>query len=59
MTSSRKRIVPASRNVVVPERSISTAASCADVRSSSASYAEYSGHSHWKTFSSNGVSSGT
>ena len=36
-TSSRKRIVPASRNVVVPVRSISTAASWPEIRSSAAS----------------------
>ncbi|MFO7581979.1 class I SAM-dependent DNA methyltransferase, partial [Guyparkeria sp.] len=39
ITSSRKRIVPASRNVVVPLRSISTAASCAEQRSSGISCA--------------------
>ena len=45
MTSSTKRIVPASRNVVVPDFSISTDANWADSRSSSAVYTEYNvGH---------------
>ena len=35
-TSSRNRTVPASRKQVVPERSISVAASCAEMRSSAA-----------------------
>ena len=52
-------MVPASKKQVVPDLSISTAANCPDRRSSSAVYTEYSGHNHWNTFSSNGVSSGT
>ena len=58
-TSSRNRVVPASRNDVVPDFSISTDANCADRRSSSAVNTEYSGHNHMNTFSTNGVSSGT
>ena len=59
ITSSVKRMVPASRKAVVPDLSISTDANWADRRSSAAVYTEYRGHSHWKTFSSKGVSSGT
>ena len=40
----RTRTVPASRNDVVPDFSISAAASCADSRSSSSVWTEYSGH---------------